>query len=120
MVSVTRSASFAPAPSTDEQRHDHQRQQQHQRRDRRQCPTASEAAQQPLIHRVAQSREDGRQQDRQQERTDHGHERHRDRRDQQQQEGLSEARLGHREAEGCPRGTDTRDRRSTVTARART
>jgi hypothetical protein len=79
----------------DEQWCDHQREQQHERRDGGQCPTAPEVAQQPLIHGVAQSREDGRQQDRQQKRADHGHERHRDRRDHQQQKGLAEARLCH-------------------------
>ena len=110
MLSVTRSASLARGAEHREQRRNHQHQQQHERRDRRQRLTATKPAEQPLIHRVAQAREDGRQQDRQQEHADHGDERDRDRGDQQKQKGLAEARLCHGEAGAAGNGRDQLER----------
>ena len=81
-----------------EQRRNHEHEQQHERRDRRQRLAATKPAEQPLIHRVAHAREDRRQHDRQQEHPDHGHERGRDRGDEQKEKGLAEARLCHGEA----------------------
>ena len=74
-----------------EQRREHEHQHQHERGDCRQCLAAAKPADQPLIDRIAQAREDRRQQDRQKERADHGDERGRDRRDQQEQKSLAEA-----------------------------
>ena len=118
MVSVTRSASFAPAPSTASSGAITSASNSTSVAIAASASTAPEVAQHPLIHGVAQAGEDGRQQDRQQERADHGDERGGDRRDQQQQKGLAEAGLCHGRPEGVPEALDSRDRRSTVTARA--
>ncbi len=78
-----------------QQRCQHQRQHQDERRERRECLAASEPAEEPPVHRIAESREDGCQQDRQEEFADHRDERGRDRRDQQQEKGLAEAGFAH-------------------------
>ncbi len=92
----------------------HQHQQQHERRDRRKRLPATDPAEHPPIHGIAQAGKDGRQQDRQQKRADHGDERGGNRRDQQEQKGLAEACLCHDEtgAQRPVRGFERRMRHS--------
>ena len=75
----------------------HHQHQQQQRRDGGERLPATEPAEQPLIHGIAQAGENRRQQDRQQERADHRDERGGDRRDEQEKEGLAKAGLCHDE-----------------------
>ena len=96
-------------PQHREQRPDDERQQDKEGRDRRERRSASESAQEPSIHRVAEGREDRREQDGQEEGADHRHECDRDRRDEQEQKRLAEAGLTH-----------ARERQDSTIATART
>src|SRR6476659_4355808 len=83
---------------------------------------------QAAVNRVAQTREDGRQQDRQEERADHCDERRRDRRDQQKEKDLAETGLCHGEpgivasqGKWCSRGAPSDSyNRFTISISART